>query len=111
MIDLAQGAKRRVIVVTPPTIFEDAKNPMDMKLDEYCQALRKLAEEKAVPVADVRKAYLEIFTAYRNTCDAKDYLLTVDGVHPNSLGNKIVTECVLSSLGITADSRRNVIKY
>lgn len=111
MIDLAQGAKRRVIVVTPPTIFEDAKNPMDMKLDEYCQALRKLAEEKAVPVADVRQAYLEIFTAYRNTCDSKDYLLTVDGVHPNSLGNKIITECVLSSLGISADSRRNVIKY
>ena len=111
MIDWAGKEKRKVIVVTPPTIFEDSEHPMDKKLDEYCQALRKLAEEKSVPVADVRRSFLEIFNAYRNTCDAKDYLLTVDGVHPNSLGNKIITECVLSALGITADSRRNVIRY
>lgn len=110
MIDIAKENRRRVLVITPPTIFEDVENPMDKKLDLYCRELRALAQEKQVPVADVRQAFVEMTSAYRKSCNATDYLLTTDGIHPNSLGDKVIAEVVMNTIGITAQSRKNVLR-
>lgn len=110
MIEMAKENRRKVIVITPPTVFEDVENPMDKKLDLYCRELRALAQEKQVPVADVRHAFVEISSAYRKSCNATDYLLTTDGIHPNSLGDKVIAESVMNTIGITAQSRKNVLR-
>ena len=110
MIDMAKENRRKVLLITPPTIFEDVENPMDKKLDLYCRELRVLAQEKQVPVADVRLAFVEMTSAYRSSCNATDYLLTTDGIHPNSLGDKVIAESVMNTIGITAQSRKNVLR-
>lgn len=110
MIELAKKNQRKVIVVTPPTIYEDQDNSANKMLGEYSQSLMDLAKEEEIPVADVRKAFVDIPNAYRESCNAKDYLLTVDGVHPNSLGNKVITECLLSTIGIEPIARRHIQK-
>lgn len=108
MIKDARANLQTVLLVTPPTFFEDVYCEPDKMLETYAVALRELAGEEHVLLADVRKAFVEISGSYRGNCDAKDYLLTVDGVHPNSLGNKVITECILSSLGISSASRAAV---
>lgn len=108
MIKDAKANSQSVLLVTPPTFFEDASCKPDMMLETYAEGLRKLALEEKVILADVRKAFVDMIKAYRTNCDAKDFLLTVDGVHPNSLGNKVITETILSSLGIDANSRDEV---
>ncbi|MDX2106148.1 MAG: GDSL-type esterase/lipase family protein [Candidatus Melainabacteria bacterium] len=108
MIKDAKANSQSVLLVTPPTFFEDASCKPDMMLETYAEGLRKLALEEKVMLADVRKSFVELIKAYRTNCDAKDFLLTVDGVHPNSLGNKVITETILSSLGIDANSRDEV---
>lgn len=108
MIKDARASSQTVLLVTPPTFFEDISCEPDRMLETYAEAVRTLAGEDKVLLADVRKAFVEIIKAYRNSCEAKDFLLTVDGVHPNSLGNKVVTESLLSSLGISAASRATV---
>lgn len=109
MIKIAKENNRKVVLITPPTIFEDSMHPADIMLGKYSDALIEVAEEEDVPVADVRKAFVELSHSYRKNCNAKDYLLTVDGVHPNSLGNKVITECVLTSVGISPQSKCNVL--
>ena len=109
MIAMAREKNKRGILITPPTVFEDENHPADIMLGKYSDALKELAAQEDIPVADVRKAFAELAKTYRSTCNAKDYLLTVDGVHPNSLGNKVITECVLSSMGILTDAKRNII--
>lgn len=108
MIRDARANSLSVLLVTPPTFFEDASCKPDIMLGTYAEGLRKLAVEEKVMLADVRKSFVEIIEAYRRNCSAKDFLLTVDGVHPNSLGNKVITETILSSLGIEANSRADV---
>lgn len=102
MIKDARANSQSVLLVTPPTFFEDSDSEPDKMLGAYAEALRKLAGEEKVLLADVRKSFVEMIKAYRDNCKAKDYLLTVDGVHPNSLGNKVITETILSTLGIGA---------
>jgi len=108
MIKDARANSQAVLLVTPPTFFEDKANNADLMLETYAEDLRKLAIEENVMLADVRKSFVEVIRAYRTSCDAKDFVLTVDGVHPNSLGNKVITETVLSALGISAGSRAQV---
>ena len=101
MIKDARANSQSVLLVTPPTFFEDSDSEPDKMLEIYTEALRKLAGEEKVLLADVRKSFVEMIKAYRDNCNAKDYLLTVDGVHPNSLGSKVITETILSTLGIS----------
>jgi lysophospholipase L1-like esterase len=104
MIKDARANSQSVLLVTPPTFFEDSGCEPDKMLETYGVALRKLAGEEKVLLADVRKSFVEMIKAYRDNCKTKDYLLTVDGVHPNSLGNKVITETILSTLGISTVS-------
>lgn len=108
MIKDARANSQSILLVTPSAIFEDESCEPDKMLATYAEALRKLSVEEKVLLADVRKSFTEMIRAYRHNCDAKDFLLTIDGVHPNRLGNKVITETILSSLGVSAQSRAEV---
>jgi lysophospholipase L1-like esterase len=95
---LASGAK--VILCTPGVIGEkkDGTNPQDNMLNEYAEIGRAVAKASGICVCDLRKE----FTTYLNGHNDRDMsfgVLTVDGVHLNDEGNRLVAGAILRALG------------
>jgi lysophospholipase L1-like esterase len=99
LIERVTSSGARVILCTPSVIGEktDGSNKHDARLDEYAAISRKVAQEKKVPVCDLRKAFLEYLK--ENNKENKDKgVLTGDRVHLNEAGNKLVAETMLKML-------------
>lgn len=58
--------------------------------EDYDQVIRRVAEEKDVPLIDIRKGFLEK-DSYR------DYLC-IDGMHPNEKGHDLIADQIEASL-------------
>ncbi len=96
---LASGTK--VILCTPSVIGEkrDGTNPQDNMLNEYSEISRAVAKAAGISVCDLRRE----FTTYlngRNNGDRSFGVLTVDGVHLNDEGNRLVAGAMLRALGV-----------
>jgi len=91
-------------------ILENIHHPGNDKLIEYVSALEKTAKECDVPFIDVHKTYGDLIAEYHKDTGAADCLLTRDGTHPNQAGAKVIANCILNRLGITANSRAAVQK-
>ena len=90
-----------VILCTPSVIGEkhNGGNPQDTMLDEYSGISREIAKEAGVSLCDLRK----IFTAYlrlNNPDNVSENILTIDGVHLNDEGNKLVARSIMESFGV-----------
>ena len=90
-----------VILCTPSVIGEkhNGGNPQDTMLDEYSWISREIAKEAGVSLCDLRK----IFTAYlrlNNPDNVSENILTIDGVHLNDEGNKLVARSIMESFGV-----------
>jgi lysophospholipase L1-like esterase len=101
IIKKLQAKKIRVFVCTPTLLGEkkDNGNPQDAELDAYSDIIRKLAVSMNCPLIDLRK----IFVGYEqeNNKDNKaSGLLTVDGIHPTDLGNKMLADEMIKALYI-----------
>jgi len=107
--DFEQGLRRiiaaiekqdaKVVLCTASVIGEkhDGSNPLDKKLDEYCQISRKVATETKSAMIDLRKAFLSHLKEH-NAMNADKNVLTTDGVHLNDAGNEFVAKQMLSGL-------------
>jgi isoamyl acetate esterase len=86
-------------ICTPSVIGEksDGTNELDQALDEYAQIVRRVAGEMSVPVCDLRKAFID-YLKKNNSTNFESGILTADGVHLNSNGNKLVAEEILRLL-------------
>ena len=95
----ATGAQ--VVLATPSTIGEktDGSNPQDKMLDEYSNISRKVAADEKVPLVDMRKAFLNYLKSHNPENKGKG-ILTVDGVHPQLEGDKLIATEMLKVLGI-----------
>lgn len=83
----------KVVLCTPAAIGEktDFSNSQDGDLNEYSKIIRGLAEKNALPVADLRKTFLEY--NLKNNPENKDRgILTTDRVHLNAKGNQLVAD-------------------
>ena len=88
-----QYAGAEVILCTPSVIGEKlgGKNAEDSTLDAYCEISRKVAHSRGAQICDLRKAFVDYLSVH-NGGNAEKGILTVDGVHLNEEGNKLVAK-------------------
>lgn len=93
----ATGAK--VILCTPSVIGEkhDGTNPQDALLEQYAAISRKVAKENKAKLCDLRKAFIKHLKQNNLENKEKD-ILTIDKVHLNAAGNKLVANQMLKFL-------------
>lgn len=101
IIRKVQARKARVILVTPGGIGElkDNANPQDKDLNQYCDAIRRLATEHNCGLLDLRAMWQE-YNSKNNTSNKESGQLTTDRVHLNDNGNQLLAEAVMAQLGI-----------
>ncbi len=96
LINKIQGVGSKVILVTPSVVGEkkDGTNELDADLNKYAAGIRTLAAKNNLPVCDLRKVFAD-YEAQNNPEDKEKGILTVDRVHLNETGNKLVADQLL----------------
>jgi lysophospholipase L1-like esterase len=98
MVDQAQAAGIKVILLTPTLIEEDPKSEGNTRLAMYVEAEKEIAKEKKCQFVDLHAYFL---TALGKKPDkVKGNWLTADGVHMKPLGDAIMAAGVLRALGV-----------
>jgi lysophospholipase L1-like esterase len=99
IVNQAEMAGVRVVILTATVIREDLGNAENAKLAPYNDFLRGLAKEKTLALADLNALFQERIKAANQP--GKN-VFTVDGVHMNTEGNKIMARGVLQAFGLNA---------
>ncbi len=113
IIDKAQAAGIKVMVLTSTMIGEDPSKELNQMMIPYNDFLRQIAKEKGCPLADLNadmQAQLKTipdvpgkpktFGSYFYGGDVQNKL-TSDGCHMNAEGNKMMARGVLRAFGMT----------
>ncbi len=95
IVDKAQAAGIKVVLLTSTMISEDQNAANNQKLVPYNDFLKALAVEKTLPIADLNAMMQE-----QVKVPHKGNLLTGDGVHMNPLGNQMMALGVLKAFGL-----------
>jgi acyl-CoA thioesterase I len=98
MVDQAQAANIKVILLAPTVIKEDPEAEGNKRLPKYVEAMGQVAAEKKCQFVDLHAMFLEALK--KKPADAKGNWLTGDGVHMNAAGNAIMAVGVLRALGV-----------
>ena len=103
IVDKAQAAGVKVVILTSTMIGEDQPNPNNQKLIAYNDFLRSLAKDKQCLLADLnaemQSALAEAMKSQPKPANGK--YLTADGVHMNSAGNQMMAMGVLKGFGLS----------
>lgn len=97
IVDKAQAAGIHVIIQTCTPIGEDLDGDFDKKLAYYNDFLRYLASSKRCVLADLNADSVRVL----KTKTQPGNLLTVDGVHMNDIGNRLMASGLLKALGMS----------
>lgn len=115
IIEKAQAANIKVMILTSTMIGEDAERELNKKLIPYNDFLRKIAVEKKCLLADLSK---DMHEALKKIPDVEGKAkmfgepkydrkiknkLTTDGCHMNTLGNAMMAKGVLRAFGLSED--------
>ncbi|MEI6178897.1 MAG: GDSL-type esterase/lipase family protein [Verrucomicrobiota bacterium] len=103
IIDQAQAAGVKVMILTSTMIKEDQATAENQKLVGYNDCLRALAKEKKCLIADLNADMQATIAEAAKTRPAKGNYLTSDGVHMASAGNVMMATGVLKGFGLNAD--------
>ncbi len=101
MVELAQAAGIKVILVAPTVISEDPAAEGNKRLKAYVDAEKKIAAEKKCGWSDLHAAFLAVLA--KKPEDIKGNWLTGDGVHMNPRGDALMALGVLRQLGVPDD--------
>jgi lysophospholipase L1-like esterase len=101
IVDKAQAAGIKVMILPPTPINEASKNEFNDKLPGYVDFMTELAKERQLPCADVHTAYLDYLAAHADPNNPN--IVTVDGVHPNADGYQLFAKTILAAFGATPD--------
>ena len=107
MVDDAQKAGIRVILLAPTIITEDPKAEGNIRLPMYVKAMKEVATEKKCQFVDLHEMFLEALKS--KPADFKGNYFTQDGVHMNERGNGIMAVGLLRALGVS-DEKINASK-
>jgi len=99
IVDRAQAAGVKVVILTATMIKEDPANAENTKLADYNAFLRDLAAQRKLPLADLNAAMQAELKAAGDRPKTGN-LLTVDGVHMNPAGNRMMATGVLRAFGL-----------
>jgi lysophospholipase L1-like esterase len=102
LVDKIRAIGAKAVLCTPTVIGEKqaGTNPLDSMLDEYADITRGVATDMKAPLIDLRKACVA-HLAEHNKADAKEGILTTDGVHLTPAGDqffRMVAEGMLCEL-------------
>ena len=99
IIKKLQADNAKVILVTPATIGEKKNyaNQQDGDLNKYSAIIKTIGSSTNIPVVDLRTLF-ENYEQEHNTQDVDRGVLTLDGVHLNDTGNKLVAETILKQI-------------
>lgn len=103
IVDKAQAAGIKVMILTATMIKEDAENDLNKKLAGYNDFLRQLAKEKQCLLGDLNAEMQATIAAMKQANPlppGKNYL-TIDGVHMAAAGNRMMALGVLKGFGLT----------
>jgi len=102
IVEKAQRANIKVMILTATMIGEDYKCANNQKLAAYNDFLRQLAVDKKCLLADLNKDMYDDL-AKRGGYSAKVNQLTRDGVHMNPNGDRMMARGILKTFGFTAE--------
>jgi lysophospholipase L1-like esterase len=100
IVDRAQAAGIKVMILTSTMIREDQANDLNKRLAPYNSFLKELALEKKCLFADLNADMQEALKHFPKDA-LKGKQLTSDGVHMNALGNQMMAKGVLKAFGMT----------
>jgi len=100
IVDRAQAAGVKVMILTSTMIREDQANDLNQRLAPYNAFLKNLAKEKKCLFADLNADMQEALKHFPED-SPKGKQLTSDGVHMNPLGNYMMAKGVLKAFGMT----------
>jgi len=101
MVDHAQQAGIKVVLLTPTLIREDAGSAGNKRLVQYVEAEKQIAAEKKCQIVDLHGTFLAALK--QKPASEKGNWLTADGVHMKPLGDAIMATGVLRALGVPDD--------
>jgi lysophospholipase L1-like esterase len=93
IIKQLQANNSKIMLVTPAVIGEknDYSNQQDGDLNKYSQIIRNIANDLHLPLCDLHSIF-HLYEVNNNTANADKGILTIDGVHLNDAGNKLVAD-------------------
>jgi lysophospholipase L1-like esterase len=97
LVDAAQKAGIKVILLTPTVIEENPSAEGNKRLAMYVAAEKKIAAEKKCQLVDLHGMFL---TALKQKPADQTRWLTADGVHMKPLGDAVMATGVLRALGV-----------
>ncbi len=101
IVDKAQAAGIKVVILTATMISEDPDGSNNKKLAPYNDFLRELAKEKNCKLADLNADMVKQVSDFRAKTGKTYNIMTYDGVHMDYPGNKLMAEGVLRALGFS----------
>lgn len=101
IVNKAQKAGIKVVIMTSSMIREDAKNKLNTTLKDYNDFLRTLAREKKCLLADINAEMQKEVYSKELSCIAGNKL-TYDGVHMNGRGHMMMASVILETFGVPA---------
>lgn len=112
IVDKAQAAKIKVIILTSTMIHENPESPENKKLAPYNDFLRKLAKEKKCVLADLNADMQAAIAEAAKTQPkpANGNYLTSDGVHMAPAGDRMMATGVLKALGLSKQELEKAMK-
>lgn len=100
IVEKAQAAGIKVVLLTATMIGESVKEANNDKLIPYNEFLRELAKEKKCLLADLNAAMQKELDEKEKAGGKRGKLLTSDGVHMNPFGNVMMASGVLRAFGL-----------
>lgn len=101
MVEMAQKAKIKVILLAPTVIQEDPTSEGNQRLKMYIEAGRQVAKEHKCTYVDLHAVFLDAIKNGKSIeADAKGNRFTTDGVHMRPLGDTLMAIGVLRGLGV-----------
>ncbi len=95
---LAERTSARLALCTPPTRREDRDRRDRALLDAYAGIVRGVAAERGCDLIDVRAAFVRALSLPERRGPRRGAALTVDGVHLNERGARLVADEMLAWL-------------
>jgi lysophospholipase L1-like esterase len=108
MVTQAQAAGARVVILSNTVIYEDPDSPENKKDRAYNDALHDIAKNHHALFINYQEPFWDILNAYHKDAGGRDNFLTVDGVHMNAQGNKVMAHTLLTGLGISPADQQAV---
>jgi lysophospholipase L1-like esterase len=103
IVDQAQSAGVKVMILTSTMIKEDQKTSLNQQLLPYNAFLKELAKSKGCLFADLNTEMQQTLKTFPKDAP-KGKQLTGDGVHMNAYGNIMMAKGVLKAFGLSDEA-------